>query len=127
MSSLETTPDSTARRSRELADVLVRLAQSATDERAVASGRAIVDIVAELTDDEDILRGAMLFALLDAHALPADRAEAVAGPAATRIATELQRLGSLNMVCIPAESALRVLDLRPIDPANWSPPFPTDP
>lgn len=37
------------------------------------------------------------------------------------------RLGSLNMACIPAESALRVLDLRPIDPANWSPPFPTDP
>ena len=61
MSSLESIPDSAARGSRELADVLVRLAQSATDERAVASGRAIVDIVAGLTDDEDILRGAMLF------------------------------------------------------------------
>jgi GTP pyrophosphokinase len=104
MSSLETTPDSTARGSRELADVLVRLAQSATDERAVASGRAIVDIVAELTDDADILRGAMLFALLEAHALPPARAEALAGPAATRIATELQRLGSLN-IAAPASGS----------------------
>ena len=104
MSSLETTPDSTARGSRELADVLVRLAQSATDERAVASGRAIVDIVAELTDDEEILRGAMLFALLEAHALPTERAEALVGPAATRIATELQRLGSLN-IAAPASGA----------------------
>jgi len=104
MSSLETTPDSTARGSRELADALVRLAQSATDERAVASGRAIVDIVAELTDDEEILRGAMLFALLEAHALPTERAEALVGPAATRIATELQRLGSLN-IAAPASGA----------------------
>ncbi|HEY7639145.1 MAG TPA: HD domain-containing protein, partial [Steroidobacteraceae bacterium] len=73
------------------------IVQHATDERAVASGRAIVDIVTELTEDQDILTGAMLFALLEAHALPVERAEALAGPAATRIATELLRLGSLNI------------------------------
>ena len=77
---------------------LESIAQHATDERAVASGRAIVDIVAELTDDEDILTGAMLFALLEANALPIERAEALGGPAAARIGTELLRLGSLNLV-----------------------------
>ncbi len=76
---------------------LESIAQHATDERAVTSGRAIVDIVRELTDDEDILTGAMLFALLEANALPPERAEALAGPAAARIGTELQRLGSLNI------------------------------
>src|SRR6185369_12403470 len=104
MSSLESIPNSAARGSRELADVLVRLAQSATDERAVASDRAIVDIVAELTDDEEILHSAMLFALLEAHTLPTERAEALVGPAATRIATELQRLSSLN-IAAPASGA----------------------
>jgi len=73
------------------------IAQHATDERAVAHGRAIVDIVRELTDDEDILTGAMVFALLEANALAPERAEALAGPAAARIGTELLRLGSLNL------------------------------
>jgi len=84
---------------------LESIAQHATDERAVTSGRAIVDIVRELTDDEDILTGAMLFALLEAHALPAERAEALAGPAAARIATELLRLGSLNIAAPAGASA----------------------
>jgi GTP pyrophosphokinase len=82
---------------------LESIAQHATDERAVTSGRAIVDIVRELTDDEDILTGAMLFALLEANALPPERAEALAGPAAARIGTELLRLGSLN-IAAPAGS-----------------------
>src|SRR5262245_2977843 len=43
---------------------LESIVQHATDERAVAHGRAIADIVRELTDDEDILTGAMVFALL---------------------------------------------------------------
>jgi len=82
-----------------------RIAEHATDERAVANGRAIVDIVTELTEDQDILTGAMLFALLEAHALPAERAEALAGPAAARIATELLRLGSLNIAAPAGASA----------------------
>jgi GTP pyrophosphokinase len=76
---------------------LESIVQHATDERAVANGRAIVDIVAELTDDKDILIGAMVFALLEANALSPERAEALAGAAAARIGTELQRLGSLNL------------------------------
>ena len=83
---------------------LETIAQLATDERAVASARAIVDIVAELTNDEDILTGAMLFALLESHSLPVERAEAVAGPAAARIGTELLRLGSLNVVATGNQS-----------------------
>src|SRR5215212_8364223 len=104
MSSLDRIPDSAAHDSRESADVRARLAQHATDEHAVASGHAIVNIVAELTDDEDILTGAMLLALLEAHALPPERAQVLAGAAATRIATELLRLGSLNMAT-PASGA----------------------
>ncbi len=77
---------------------LESIAQHATDARAVAHGRAIVDIVAELTNDEDILTGAMVFALLEANALQPDRAEALAGPVAARIGAELLRLGSLNLV-----------------------------
>jgi len=76
---------------------LESIVQHATDERAVAHGRAIAAIVRELTDDEDILTGAMVFALLQANSLSPERAEALAGPAATRIGTELLRLGSLNL------------------------------
>jgi GTP pyrophosphokinase len=83
---------------------LESITQHATDERAVASGRAIVDIVAQLTDDEDILTGAMLFALLEANALPIERAQALGGPAAARIGTELLRLGSLNLVASSNQS-----------------------
>ncbi len=103
MSSLESIPDSAARGSRERGDVRATLAQHATDERAVAGARAIVEIVAALTDDEDILTGAMVFALLEANALPPERAETLAGPAAARIGTELLRLGSLN-IAAPASS-----------------------
>jgi len=98
MSSPQSIPGSAARGSREHGGVCARLAEHANDERAVATGRAIVEIVAGLTDDEDILTGAMLFALLEANALPTERAEALAGPAAVRIGTELLRLGSLNVV-----------------------------
>src|SRR5688572_17521669 len=100
MSSLESIPGSAAR---ERDEVRVRLAQAATDTRAVASARAIVEIVAGLTDDEDILNGAMLFALLEAHALPTERAETLAGPAVARIGTELLRVGSLN-IAAPAST-----------------------
>ena len=84
---------------------LESISQYATDERAVASGRAIVEIVAELTNDEDILTGAMVFALLEAHALSPEKAEALAGPAAARIGTELLRLGSLN-IAAPASGTV---------------------
>ncbi|HEX2493474.1 MAG TPA: bifunctional (p)ppGpp synthetase/guanosine-3',5'-bis(diphosphate) 3'-pyrophosphohydrolase [Steroidobacter sp.] len=76
---------------------LAALAGQAMNERALARARAIMDIVAGLTNDEDILVGAMLFALLEAGAAPPEAACAAAGPAATRIANELLRLGALNL------------------------------
>lgn len=100
MSSLESTSSTATRgpRARDRRDELsARLAQHVTDDRAIASAHAIVDIVSELTDDDDILAGAMLFALLEANALSAEQAEALAGPAAARIGTELLRLGSLSL------------------------------
>ncbi len=86
---------------------LESISRYATDERAVANGRAIVEIVAQLTGDEDIRMGAMLFALLEAGALPSDKAEELAGPAAARIGTELLRLGSLN-IAVPASGTAPV-------------------
>lgn len=100
MSSLESTSSTATRapRARDRRDELsARLAQHVTDDRAIASAHAIVDIVSELTDDDDILAGAMLFALLEANALSAEQAEALAGPAAARIGAELLRLGSLSL------------------------------
>src|SRR5512145_694556 len=104
MSSLDSIPDNAARASRERADARVRLAQHATDDRAVARARAIVDIVAELTNDEEILTGAMLFALLETKAIPQEQAQTLAGPAAARIGTELLRLGSLNIAASSNQS-----------------------
>jgi GTP pyrophosphokinase len=97
MSSLERITGTSARGARASSDVRAQLAQHAADERALAGARAIVEIVAELTDDDDILTGAMVFALLEANALPVERVEELAGPVAARMGTELLRLGSLNI------------------------------
>ncbi len=78
-------------------ELLANLAQESADAALLARARAIVAIVAELTDDEDILAGAMLFALLEANAVTPEKAQPVAGPAATRMAGELLRLGSLSI------------------------------
>ncbi|HKU13236.1 MAG TPA: HD domain-containing protein, partial [Steroidobacteraceae bacterium] len=105
MSSLERIPGTSARDPRASSDVRARLAQHATDDRALAGAHAIVEIVAELTDDDDILTGAMVFALLEANALPPERMEELAGPAAARMGTELLRLGSLN-IAAPVSGAV---------------------
>jgi GTP pyrophosphokinase len=78
-------------------ELLANLAQESADAALLARARAIVDIVAELTDDEDILAGAMLFALLETNVVTPEKAQPVAGPAATRMAGELLRLGSLSI------------------------------
>ena len=62
-------------------------------ERAVS----ILAIVAPLTNDLDILVGTALYVLLEAQALTAQQAAQAAEPAAYRIATELQRMGSLDL------------------------------
>jgi GTP pyrophosphokinase len=79
------------------AELLARLAQHSKSTAALARAQSIADIVAELTDDADIVAGAMLFALLDAQALSAEQAAAQGGAAAARIATELVRLGSFSI------------------------------
>ncbi len=72
---------------------------AATIERAVA----IADIVAGLTDDQEILSGAILFPLLEAQAITPERAEALGGTNAARIASELLRIGTLN-IATPSKS-----------------------
>ena len=62
-------------------------------ERAVA----IADIVAGLTDEPEILSGAILFPLLEAQAITPERADALGGANAARIASELLRIGTLNI------------------------------
>jgi GTP pyrophosphokinase len=76
---------------------IAQLEAAASDANAVARGRAVVEIVGGLTDDVEILTGAMLFVLLEAGALTPARAEAVAGAPALKIANELLRLGALNL------------------------------
>src|SRR5262245_3916131 len=68
-------------------------ATSATASTAVARARAITAIVASLTDDIDILVGSTLAPLLIADVIDDERATALGGADATRIATELRRLG----------------------------------
>jgi GTP pyrophosphokinase len=58
---------------------------------------ATADIVAGLTEDEDILKGAALLPLLEAGAITEDRATNTFGETATRIALELVRVGSLGL------------------------------
>ncbi len=70
----------------------------------IARGEAIAAIVAGLTDDEEILAGALLFPLVDAGAISAERAAELGGPNAARIAGELQRLGTLS-VATPSKSS----------------------
>ena len=90
---------SARRRAREL---LANLATSIGNDRpgaavALARAQAIVEILVSLTDDEDILGGALLLPLLEADVITAERAATVVSLAAARIASELQRLGSLNI------------------------------
>jgi len=72
-------------------------ATDAATSSVVRRARAIADIVAGLTGDEDIQLGATAFPLLEAGLISADKATPVFGAMATRIATELLRLGSLGV------------------------------
>jgi GTP pyrophosphokinase len=88
-------------RARELLSAL--RADETVSAEALASAQAVTDIVAGLTDDEEILTGAVLLPLLEAGALSFDRAAEVGGATAARIASELQRLGTLN-IAAPSKS-----------------------
>ena len=78
-------------------ELLARLAQQGKSAADLERARSIADIVAELTDDADIVAGAALFALLEAQALTPEQAATQGGPTAARIATELVRLGSFSI------------------------------
>ncbi|MFO7305084.1 MAG: GTP diphosphokinase [Gammaproteobacteria bacterium] len=71
---------------------------------ALARGEAIADIVAGLTDNQEILAGALLFPLIESGSLTVERATELAGTNAARIAAELHRLGTLNFAS-PAKGA----------------------
>ncbi|HEX7115649.1 MAG TPA: bifunctional (p)ppGpp synthetase/guanosine-3',5'-bis(diphosphate) 3'-pyrophosphohydrolase [Steroidobacter sp.] len=86
-------------------ELLTRLSQHCADDKLLERARAVADIVAGFTDDHDILTGAAWYVLLEAGALPAERAEALAGPAAARIATELLRFGSLSIAPVDGRAA----------------------
>jgi GTP pyrophosphokinase len=64
---------------------------------ALARGQAIAEILIGLTDDDDILGGALLLPLLEADLVSPEQAAAAVSPAAHRMASELKRLGSLNI------------------------------
>lgn len=85
-------------------ELLRRLELPPGSDSILARARAIGQIVAELTEDTDILGGAILFAVQEAGALTAEQASSAAGPAAARIAAELLRLGSLNLAFAGAAS-----------------------
>ncbi|HKE96924.1 MAG TPA: bifunctional (p)ppGpp synthetase/guanosine-3',5'-bis(diphosphate) 3'-pyrophosphohydrolase [Povalibacter sp.] len=59
--------------------------------------QATAEIVAGLTEDEDIRKGAALLPVLEAGAIAPERAVALFGETATRIASELVRVGSLGL------------------------------
>jgi GTP pyrophosphokinase len=68
--------------------------------------RETADIVAGLTEDEDIRKGAALLPLLEHGLLTEDQATPIFGETAIRIALELVRVGSLGLSSQRADTAL---------------------
>ena len=94
--------EQTANARRRARELLAKLAAVVGDDQtpatvALTRAQSIVDILASLTDDEDILGGALLLPLLEAAVISPEQATATISAPASRIATELQRLGSLNI------------------------------
>src|SRR5687767_8076739 len=79
-------------------------AHDPTVQRALQRAYAITHIVAGLSEDEDIRRGAMLLPLLEAGLIEEAKAAVSFGVAAQRLAGELVRLGSLGMPARPDAS-----------------------
>jgi len=81
--------------------------------------QAILAIVASLSDDIDLLMGTALYVLLEARALDPQRAASLAPPAAQRIASELLKIGSLDIALAGAAPASAVRGAGPA-PDNTS-------
>jgi GTP pyrophosphokinase len=94
--------EQTANARRRARELLAKLATAVGEDQpkaqpSLARAQAIVDILVSLTDDDDILGGALLLPLLEAEVITPEQAIATVSAAANRIASELQRLGSLNI------------------------------
>ena len=89
-----------------LDEVLARLAQGTDIERQASErAQAIAGIVAALTEDEDIRRGAALFPLMEAGCIDQEQAAARVGAVPARIAAELMRFGSIGALGARANGA----------------------
>lgn len=100
--------EQTANARRRARELLAKLAAAVGEDQpkaqpALARAQAIVDILVGLTDDDDILGGALLLPLLEAEVITPEQAIAIVSAPANRIASELQRLGSLN-ITIPTST-----------------------
>jgi GTP pyrophosphokinase len=78
-------------------EVLSALQEAGAPAAQLDYARAVADIVAGLTDDEEILTGAVLYPLMSAGAITNERAMQLGGEHAARIAGELHRIGALNI------------------------------
>lgn len=104
--------EQTANARRRARELLAKLATAVGDSKpqapaALARAQAIADILVSLTDDDDILGGALVLPLLEADVITPEQATATVSAAANRIASELQRVGSLNITIPTASSAGR--------------------
>src|SRR5688500_12945810 len=78
-------------------EVLSQLAQGSDLQRQAAErAQAIVSIVAALTDDEEIRKGAALYPLMEAGLFDVEQSTARFGATPARIAGELLRFGSIG-------------------------------
>ncbi|HVF16384.1 MAG TPA: HD domain-containing protein, partial [Steroidobacteraceae bacterium] len=78
-------------------EFLAQLAAGNPEQQQAADrARAIVQIVASLSDDLEIRQGAALYALMEAHVLNSEQATVRFGATSARIASELMRFGSIG-------------------------------
>jgi len=108
MPTSETTPSSTSAipLPAQIDAALAQLAHGDEVQRkAVERSQAIVNIVAALTEDDDIRRGAALYPLLEAGCIDQETAEARFGVSPARIASELLRFGSVGALGARADGS----------------------
>ncbi|HEU4602982.1 MAG TPA: bifunctional (p)ppGpp synthetase/guanosine-3',5'-bis(diphosphate) 3'-pyrophosphohydrolase [Steroidobacteraceae bacterium] len=99
MQSADLTADSNPRLTRAEERIRSGLASLSVDPSSshAARARAIALIVADLTDDEEMLDGTLLYSLIDSGALAAEKALSNKESNSVRIASELMRLGTFTL------------------------------
>src|SRR4051812_376048 len=106
MQSADLTTDSNPRLAKAEERIRSGLASLSVDpsSRHAARARAIALIVADLTDDDEMLDGTLLYSLIYSGALGAEKALAKKDSNANRIASELVRLGTFALAA-PSRTA----------------------